>query len=143
MESREFKRGSPPPNDVDEHDFDLNSDSGDASSIEFESKPKSHDNENLKPVPFNQADEPPYSPGRRLPLLDDTTGLEMRQSSKEAPVTWMSLPHKRQLMVLTLARLSEPLVQTSLQVRITKSIKFDIPVLLMPRKINSLICFIN
>lgn len=34
---------------------------------------------------------------------------------KEEEVTWMSLPHKRQLAVLTLARLSEPLVQTSLQ----------------------------
>ena len=30
-------------------------------------------------------------------------------------VTWASLPHKSQLAVLTLARLSEPLTQTSLQ----------------------------
>jgi hypothetical protein len=30
-------------------------------------------------------------------------------------VTWMSLPHKRQLFVLVMARLCEPLVQTSLQ----------------------------
>jgi len=37
-------------------------------------------------------------------------------SEKDEPVTWMSLPHKRQLIVLTLSRLSEPLVQTSLQV---------------------------
>lgn len=37
-------------------------------------------------------------------------------SEKDEPVTWMSLPHKRQLAVLTLSRLSEPLVQTSLQV---------------------------
>ena len=35
---------------------------------------------------------------------------------KEEAVTWMSLPHKSQLAVLTMARLSEPLVQTSLQV---------------------------
>lgn len=34
----------------------------------------------------------------------------------DVPVTWMSLPHKWQLVILTLARLSEPLVQTSLQV---------------------------
>jgi hypothetical protein len=39
------------------------------------------------------------------------------ENEKDAPVTWMSLPHKRQLVILTLARLSEPLVQTSLQVR--------------------------
>jgi hypothetical protein len=32
-------------------------------------------------------------------------------------VSWMSLPNKRQLMVLIMARLSEPLVQTSMQVR--------------------------
>lgn len=38
-------------------------------------------------------------------------------NEKDEPVTWMSLPHKRQLAVLTLSRLSEPLVQTSLQVR--------------------------
>lgn len=34
---------------------------------------------------------------------------------EEAMVTWRSLPHKRQLAILTFARLSEPLVQTSLQ----------------------------
>ena len=35
-------------------------------------------------------------------------------SKKEAPVTWMSLPKKGQLAVLTLARLSEPLTERSL-----------------------------
>jgi hypothetical protein len=35
---------------------------------------------------------------------------------EEEPVTWKSLPHRRQLIILTLSRLSEPLVQTSLQV---------------------------
>ena len=34
---------------------------------------------------------------------------------KEKPVTWMSLPRKDQLLILTLARLSEPLTQTGLQ----------------------------
>ena len=37
-------------------------------------------------------------------------------NEKDEAVTWMSLPHKGQLAVLTLSRLSEPLVQTSLQV---------------------------
>ncbi len=32
------------------------------------------------------------------------------------PVSWMDLPKKDQLIVITLTRLSEPLVQTSLQV---------------------------
>lgn len=34
---------------------------------------------------------------------------------EEKPVTWSSLPKKGQLAILTLARLSEPLTQTSLQ----------------------------
>lgn len=37
-------------------------------------------------------------------------------NEKDEPVTWRSLPHRSQLIILTLARLSEPLVQTSLQV---------------------------
>ncbi|OJK03937.1 hypothetical protein ASPACDRAFT_13041, partial [Aspergillus aculeatus ATCC 16872] len=35
--------------------------------------------------------------------------------SSEKPVTWASLPNKGQLAILTFARLSEPLTQTSLQ----------------------------
>ncbi|PUU81630.1 major facilitator superfamily domain-containing protein [Tuber borchii] len=35
------------------------------------------------------------------------------QISKEKPVTWLSLPRKSQLIVLTLCRFSEPLTQTS------------------------------
>ena len=34
---------------------------------------------------------------------------------KEKPVSWSSLPRKDQLLILTLARLSEPLTQTGLQ----------------------------
>jgi hypothetical protein len=44
------------------------------------------------------------------------SGDEPVVNEKDEPVTWMSLPHKRQLLVLGLSRLSEPLVQTSLQV---------------------------
>lgn len=39
---------------------------------------------------------------------------ENTDTIKEKPVTWRSLPRKDQLLVLTLARLSEPLTQTSL-----------------------------
>lgn len=49
--------------------------------------------------------------GTALPLIDDT---EQSGAPKEKPVTWLSLPRKDQLAVLTLARLSEPLTQTSL-----------------------------
>jgi hypothetical protein len=38
-----------------------------------------------------------------------------RVSEKPKPVSWKSLPRKDQLFILTLARLSEPLTQTSLQ----------------------------
>jgi hypothetical protein len=48
---------------------------------------------------------------QQLPLEIETEPLE---PVKEAPVTWRSLPRKDQLLVLTLARLSEPLTQTSL-----------------------------
>lgn len=41
---------------------------------------------------------------------------DVQNEKREEPVTWRSLPHRRQLIILTLARLSEPLVQTSLQV---------------------------
>jgi hypothetical protein len=40
---------------------------------------------------------------------------EQKTSKKPPPVSWMDLPKKKQLIVLTLTRLSEPLVQTSLQ----------------------------
>jgi len=44
------------------------------------------------------------------PLHPEEAGQERRQ-----PVSWSSLPKKSQLAILTLARLSEPLTQTSLQ----------------------------
>lgn len=72
----------------------------------------------------------PGSDGDRLAVLDQDEvaaegGVERApeqvENEKEEKVTWMSLPHKKQLIVLTLARLSEPLVQTSLQVRFSHS----------------------
>jgi hypothetical protein len=48
--------------------------------------------------------------------VDGTEPAEL-EKKREEPVTWASLPHRSQLVILTLARLSEPLVQTSLQVR--------------------------
>lgn len=38
-------------------------------------------------------------------------------SGSKQPVAWMDLPRKKQLVIITLARMSEPLVQTSLQVQ--------------------------
>jgi hypothetical protein len=54
---------------------------------------------------------------RRLPDQgdDDHDGVLGPVEVEEKPVTWSSLPKKGQLAILTLARLSEPLTQTSLQ----------------------------
>lgn len=41
-------------------------------------------------------------------------GVEQVDITKEKPVTWLSLPRKDQLLILTFARLSEPLTQTGL-----------------------------
>lgn len=69
---------------------------------------------------------PATSDGDRLAAIDEDEvaaegGVGVRtpevvENEKEKEVTWASLPHRRQLIILTLARLSEPLVQTSLQV---------------------------
>lgn len=42
---------------------------------------------------------------------DDT---EQAEAAREKPISWRALPRKDQLFVITLARLSEPLTQTSL-----------------------------
>lgn len=39
-----------------------------------------------------------------------------KATSHNGPVAWRDLPRKQQLFVITLARMSEPLVQSSLQV---------------------------
>lgn len=49
--------------------------------------------------------------GTAVPHRDDT---ENADAAKSKPVSWRSLPRKDQLFVITLARLSEPLTQTSL-----------------------------
>ncbi|KAE8366209.1 hypothetical protein BDV27DRAFT_171071 [Aspergillus caelatus] len=46
---------------------------------------------------------------------EDDSGNDPAESHSEKPVTWRSLPKKGQLAILTFARLSEPLAQTSLQ----------------------------
>jgi hypothetical protein len=70
-----------------------------------------------------------HNNGDRLAALDEDEvtaegGLDRRSegldNEKDEKVTWASLPHRRQLIILTLARLSEPLVQTSLQVSTPK-----------------------
>jgi hypothetical protein len=65
--------------------------------------------------------------GTALPHIDET---EQTEAIKEKPVTWRSLPRKDQLLVLTLARLSEPLTQNSIGSYIYYQLKSFDPTLL-------------
>lgn len=47
--------------------------------------------------------------------LSDGESISPLPPKKDKPVSWKDLPHKGQLAILTMARLSEPLTQTSLQ----------------------------
>lgn len=60
----------------------------------------------LEPAPIT--DDEPWSGD----TSDEDDPIE---APSEKPVTWSSLPNKSQLAILTIARLSEPLTQTSLQ----------------------------
>ncbi|KAI9834397.1 MAG: hypothetical protein M1819_003008 [Sarea resinae] len=57
---------------------------------------------------------PSQSPNGNLPLIEEDEQPETVPPKEEA-VTWRSLPRRDQLAILTMARLSEPLTQTSLQ----------------------------
>ncbi|EEH02547.1 conserved hypothetical protein [Histoplasma capsulatum G186AR] len=73
------------------------------------------------------------SPSGRPPFVGehDTSAANVVESNgyepdEEKPVSWASLPKKTQLIILTIARLSEPLTQTSLQAYIFYQLKsFD------------------
>ena len=66
----------------------------------------------LRPAISNTARRPSYiAEGEEDPILRATAD---EQNKSDAPVTWMSLPKKGQLAVLTFARLSEPLTERSL-----------------------------
>lgn len=54
--------------------------------------------------------------------LSPTTAPPVSQNESKRPVPWSELPRKDQLFIITMARMSEPLVQTSLQVRLTPSL---------------------
>lgn len=67
-----------------------------------------------------RAPESPESPttnGANVPSHDRrrSSVLETQAKPSKEAVAWKDLPHKQQLVVIVLTRLSEPLVQTSLQ----------------------------
>jgi hypothetical protein len=64
--------------------------------------------------------EPSHDRERRRSFIEeDEESLPLETSptkEKKTIVSWSSLPHKSQLAILVIARLSEPLVQSSLRV---------------------------
>jgi len=78
----------------------------------------SRDSHDLDRNVAESSDYVPASP-QALPVDEDERMLPSQplhqMSEKLKPVSWKSLPRKDQLFILTLARLSEPLTQTSLQ----------------------------
>lgn len=101
-----------------DHQFSIDSDDESFDAVDNARKAIGEHNDTHEYASIRQADKQPHSNGvLRLSSVERTptaTPLERQEKTKEV-VTWMSLPHKRQLAVLTAARLSEPLVQTSLQ----------------------------
>jgi hypothetical protein len=75
--------------------------------------------------------------------VDGNESSDDGSEKNEEPVTWLSLPHRTQLIILTLARLSEPLVQTSLQVKLPRHRYLISFVLSLTSGDHSHICSIN
>ena len=65
----------------------------------------------------HQLQPQPGTVPRRLSFVeeDGEAAPVLKKPEKEGPVTWMSLPRKDQLAILTLARLAEPLTERGLQ----------------------------
>ncbi|KAL1850831.1 hypothetical protein Plec18170_006667 [Paecilomyces lecythidis] len=98
--------------ELDRYDREISYDSDDSSTLDAaESSPQRRllrlspeiDPNNPRRCSFTEQDEA------------QTAEAATDQSLTEKPVTWSSLPKKGQLAILTCARLSEPLTQTSLQ----------------------------
>ena len=90
--------------DIDNRGSDHSGQSGDNSFSDAQDQHHSQPSSDLaRQRSLSEEDEGPLQIG--IPIKE-----------KEKPVTWMSLPQKDQLAILTMARLSEPLVQSSLRV---------------------------
>jgi hypothetical protein len=106
---------------VQEHHTDSESDSDSDSSESVGAVVHGTDYE--QPTPHT---EPEHDRVRRRSFIEEeedeegSLSLEVQalpqKKEKKALVTWSSLPFKRQLAILTIARFSEPLVQSSLRV---------------------------
>ncbi|KAG9251269.1 major facilitator superfamily domain-containing protein [Emericellopsis atlantica] len=80
-------------------------DEGQDSHIDDFGEPSRRIDDQRQPLSTASYSSPPVSP-------DDP---EEQRDDPKRPIAWRELPRKDQLIIITLARLSEPLVQTSLQ----------------------------
>ena len=69
----------------------------------------------ILPQPLSIAQHATFLNEDEAPLTSPSPSPTPAKQDKAGPVTWRDLPNKSQLAILTLARLSEPLTQTSLQ----------------------------
>ena len=65
-------------------------------------------------LPIDEQERPEHVSALTHTAFTTSDGSATREE-KPKPVSWSALPRKDQLFILTLARLSEPLTQTSLQ----------------------------
>lgn len=103
-----------PPHGTDSPHTDLSSDSEENANIQVLDR--------HSPRTRTLSSSPLITNHRRFPSADEDDSdddhdgiLGPAIEVREKPVTWSSLPKKGQLAILTFARLSEPLTQTSLQ----------------------------
>lgn len=118
--------GAKPEENDRDPDLDLEKDAADSDSESDDSHPTLRHSRYTSPaaadaVPFLGSNEGYlHRSGRSTASATDAAPPSLRPAAKgdKRPdhVGWRDLPQKRQLIVITLARLSEPLVQTSLQV---------------------------
>lgn len=80
--------------------------------------------------PSSPRAEPTHDRVRRRSFIEeDEESLHLEvppREERKAVVTWGSLPHKRQLAILTIARFSEPLVQSSIRVSLTQQLAWPV-----------------
>ena len=117
-----------PPHNIDLHDFAQNS----TSQQQHIARHITDHVDNQEDLTVPQEEEKPQRPSilprpssiaRHASFLDEdgaappspSPSYKPTKQSKPGPVAWRDLPKKSQLAILTLARLSEPLTQTSLQ----------------------------
>jgi hypothetical protein len=112
-----LKSGMPKPPEREDNEEDAVTSDGEVRIAEEESCASDTD-QNDRPVQHHQG--LPSDRVQQRSSDEEAAPLQLiipiKDSKEDAPVTWSSLPRKGQLAILVTARLSEPLVQSSLRV---------------------------